>query len=63
MEKIKYEKPIIRGLGYESELVAGTCNNGGGFSAGCGKGNKAQTCIQGTTVAPVICVQGGAPGS
>lgn len=63
MKKMKYEKPIVRRLGYDSEVVAGICNNGGGFSPGCGKGNKAETCTQGMTVAPVICVQGGAAGS
>ena len=63
MKKIKYEKPIVRRLGYDSELVSGICNNGGGFTSGCGKGNKAEACTQGTTVAPVICIQGGAPGS
>lgn len=63
MKKIRYEKPILRRLGYDSELVAGICNSGGGFKSGCGKGNKAETCAQGTTVAPVICVQGGAAAS
>jgi len=63
MRKIKYEKPIVRRLGYDSEVVAGTCLNGGGFRPGCGKGNKAETCTQGTTVAPVVCVQGGAASS
>jgi hypothetical protein len=63
MKQIKYEKPIIRRLGYDRELVSGICNSGGGFKPGCGKGNKAETCTQGTNVAPVICSQGGAPGS
>ena len=63
MKKVKYEKPIIRGLGYDRELVAGTCNNGGGFSSGCGKGQKAETCTQGTNVAPVVCIQGVAASS
>jgi hypothetical protein len=63
MKKIKYEKPIVRRLGYDSEVVAGICNTGPGFASGCGKGNKAETCTQGTTVAPVICLQGGAPSS
>ena len=63
MKKIKYEKPIVRRLGYDSEVVAGTCLSGPGFAAGCGKGNKAETCTQGTSVAPVICIQGGAAAS
>ena len=63
MKKIKYEKPVVRRLGYGSELVSGVCNNGGGFSAVCGKGNKANTCTQGQTVAPVICIQGAAAAS
>ena len=63
MKKIKYEKPVVRRLGYDSEVVAGTCLAGGGFSSGCGKGNKAESCTQGTTVAAVICMQGGAPSS
>ena len=63
MKKIKYEKPIVRRLGYDREVVAGICSGGGGFSTLCGKGQKAETCAQGTLVAPVVCVQGGAPSS
>lgn len=63
MKKIKYEKPVIRKLGYDNDLVGGICNAGPGFKAACGKGNKAETCTQGTTVAPVICQMGGAPSS
>ena len=63
MKKIKYEKPIVRRLGYDSKIVAGMCNVGPNFALGCGKGQRAETCTQGTTVAPVICLQGGAVGS
>ena len=37
MKKIKYEKPIVRRLGYDSEVVAGTCLNGAASALDVGK--------------------------
>ena len=56
--KLKYEKPIIKRLGYEGKVVEGACNKGPGFKATCTAGPRATNCAGGTTVAPSICAAG-----
>lgn len=58
MKKVKYEKPIIRKLGYEGKMVEGACNKGPGFKASCAAGPNATTCSAGQTASPAICSAG-----
>jgi len=58
MKKIKYEKPILRRLGYEGKVVEGACNKGPGFKDSCTAGPNATTCSAGQTASPAICATG-----
>ena len=56
--KLKYEKPIIKKLGYEGKVVQGNCDKGPGFKVNCTAGPRANSCAAGTDVAPTICAAG-----
>ena len=56
--KLKYEKPIIKRLGYEGKVVEGLCDKGPGFKATCIAGPRATNCTGGTTVSPAVCSTG-----
>ncbi|MEJ2232923.1 MAG: hypothetical protein P8X67_03265 [Syntrophobacterales bacterium] len=56
--KLKYEKPIIKRLGYEGKVVEGACDKGPGFKVSCAAGPRATNCTGGTTVSPAICSAG-----
>ena len=56
--KLKYEKPIIKRLGYEGKVVEGACNKGPGFKDLCTAGPNATTCSVGNAASPAICSTG-----
>ena len=58
MKKVKYEKPILKRLGYEGKVVEGDCDKGPGFKLSCTAGPRATNCVSGTEVSPSICAAG-----
>jgi hypothetical protein len=58
MKKVKYEKPILKRLGYEGKVVEGGCDKGPGFKDLCTAGPNATTCSAGTNASPAICGAG-----
>jgi len=58
MKKVKYEKPILKRLGYEGKVVAGACDKGPGFKPSCAAGPNATTCSAGQSASPAICSAG-----
>ena len=58
MKKGKYEKPILKRLGYEGKVVVGACDKGPGFKPSCAAGPNATTCSAGQTASPAICGAG-----
>jgi hypothetical protein len=59
MKKVKYEKPIVQRLGYDSEVAVGTCVSGGGFKISCTTGNRAVGCNTGNSIG--TCTNGTGP--
>jgi hypothetical protein len=63
MKKVKYEKPIVRKLGYENGVRGYDCVSGGGFkTSSCGGGNKAALCSVGGNF-QIACGTGPSPTS
>ena len=65
MDKLKYEKPMLVELGFDSEVMGVACQNGPANPPQCKSGPTAKNrCQTGTSEAlPNVCVSGGTPAS
>jgi len=63
MEKNKYEKPVIRKLGYENEVMGFECSNGIALKSQCAGGLKASACAGGGNFSSIGCEVGSTPAS
>jgi hypothetical protein len=65
MDKLKYEKPMLVELGFDSEVMGTDCTNGPSNPPNCKAGATARIrCQVGSSFAlPSVCVSGGTPGS
>ena len=65
MDKLKYEKPMLVELGFDSEVMGTTCQAGPANSPQCKSGPTAKNrCQLGTSQAlPNVCVSGGTAAS
>ena len=65
MDKVKYEKPMLVELGFDSEVMGTQCQAGPANSPQCKSGPTARNrCQVGDSQAlPNVCVSGGTPAS
>lgn len=65
MDKLKYEKPMLVELGFDSEVMGTKCQNGPANPPQCKSGSTARNrCQAGTSQAlPNVCSAGGAAAS
>ena len=61
MEKNKYEKPVIRKLGYENEVMGFFCSFGTALKSQCVGGLKAVACAGGGNFTAAGCGTGPTP--
>lgn len=63
MKKIKYEKPVIRKLGYENAVMGFECSAGTALKPQCAGGLKAAACSGGGNFSSIGCEAGSSPAS
>ncbi len=65
IDKVKYEKPMLVELGFDSEVMGVRCQNGPANSPQCKSGPTARNrCQLGASEAlPNVCITGGTPAS
>lgn len=61
MEKNKYEKPVIRKLGYENKVMGFECSFGTALKSQCAGGLKAAACAVGGNFTAAGCEAGVTP--